>query len=94
MTELLVLVLVGVVAGAAIGGGLVGWLAFRKGKFKPTVVMTVTGIPAAPIEQMTQPGQSSVIVHPRITVSLDVVQACAKGSGMVLVPKELAPPLH
>jgi hypothetical protein len=93
MSELLVFTFAGAIAGAAIGGGLVAWLAFRRGAFKPTVNVLIAGHPGAPIEAVSKPDET-VLIHPRIRVDWDVVASCAKGSGMALVPEELVPPRH
>ncbi len=100
VSEALMLVLLGVLPGAAIGAGLALAIARWRGMFnpviKPEVKVTISVRPAVGVASMSsaQPDEYTVVVRPQVFVDWPLLYDAARGSGAVVVPKEFAPPQH
>jgi len=94
--EALMLMLLGALAGAAIGAGLALEIARRRGMFKPTIKVTVSVRPAADVTSLSaaQLDEYTFIVRPQVFVDWPLLYDACRGSGNVVVPKEFAPPQH
>jgi hypothetical protein len=95
MIDPLMLVLLGVLPGAAIGAGLALAIARSRGMFNPAVKVTISVRTAPESPSMSaQEGDYTVIVRPLVLVNWDLLYNAAAGAGHVVVPKEFAPPQH
>lgn len=82
-------------AGAAIGAAAALAIAWHRGAFKPVVhVHVAIKAPGETPVAIERQDQQTVVIRPQILVNWDVLYKAAAGAGCVVIPSELAPPLH
>lgn len=96
LMDALMVTLLGVIPGIAIGAGLALVIARQRGMFNPVVKVTVQIRPHSDTASMSaeRRDEYTVIVRPMVYVDWKVLYDAAAGSGAAVIPKEFAPPQH